>query len=134
MCIRDSVRRAQIIVAAAAGATNETIATWLQVSLPTVRKWRRRWKDAETQLAVGEATTTTVRTTIATVLADAPRSGAPVTFSAEQIVHIVNLACTAPGETGRPVTAWTPRELADEAIKQGIVTTISARTVGRFLK
>jgi putative transposase len=29
---------------------------------------------------------------------------------------------------------WTPRELADEAGKRGIVGTISKRHVGRFLK
>jgi putative transposase len=68
------------------------------------------------------------------VLADAPRSGAPLSFTAEQIVQIVNLACTPPPQVGRPVDAWTPRELADEAVKQGIVTAISARSVGRFLK
>jgi hypothetical protein len=32
------------------------------------------------------------------------------------------------------VSTWTPRELADEAIKRGIVTQISPRTVERFLK
>jgi len=32
------------------------------------------------------------------------------------------------------VSAWTPRELADEAVKRGIVSKISSRTVERFLK
>jgi len=32
------------------------------------------------------------------------------------------------------VSAWTPRELADEAVTRGIVTQISPRTVERFLK
>jgi len=71
---------------------------------------------------------------VASVLADAPRSGTPGSFSAEQIVQIINLACTPPPEVGRPIDAWTPRELADEAVKQGIVASISARSVGRFLK
>jgi len=31
------------------------------------------------------------------------------------------------------VSSWTPRELADEAVKRGIVTSISPRTVERFL-
>ena len=35
-------------------------------------------------------------------------------------------------DSGRPVTHWTPRELADEVIKRGIVPSISARHVGRF--
>jgi hypothetical protein len=32
------------------------------------------------------------------------------------------------------VTHWTPRELANEVTKRGIVAPISARHVGRFLK
>jgi putative transposase len=68
------------------------------------------------------------------VLADAPRPGAPDTFTAEQIVQIINLACTPPADSERPVDAWTPRELAEEAIKRQIVPTISPRSVGRFLK
>jgi len=32
------------------------------------------------------------------------------------------------------VSTWTPRELADEAVKRGIVEQISPRTVERFLK
>jgi putative transposase len=44
------------------------------------------------------------------------------------------LACEDPKATGRPVSHWTPRELADEAVHRGIVLSISPRTVGRFLK
>ena len=58
----------------------------------------------------------------------------PVTFTAEQIVQIINLACTHPAAAGRPVDAWTPRELAAEAEKRQLVPSISPRTVGRFLK
>jgi hypothetical protein len=32
------------------------------------------------------------------------------------------------------VSTWTPHELASEAVKRGIVSTISPRTVERFLK
>jgi len=99
-----------------------------------VRKWRRRWADAEAQLAAVEQHPRDLRVLVATILADAPRSGAPGSFTAEQIVQIVNLACTPPPQVGRPIDAWTPRELAHEVVKQGIVATISARSVGRFLK
>jgi putative transposase len=44
------------------------------------------------------------------------------------------LACEKPEAADRPVSTWTPRELADEAVKRGIVTKISPRTVERFLK
>jgi putative transposase len=44
------------------------------------------------------------------------------------------VACEPPEKCGRPVTHWTPRELADEVKKRSIVSSISARQVGRFLK
>jgi len=71
---------------------------------------------------------------IETVLADAARPGRADTFTAEQLVHIVALACSLPSEASRPVDAWTPRELADQAVKQAIVSSISARSIERFLK
>jgi putative transposase len=67
------------------------------------------------------------------VLADEPRPGTPPIFSPEQVVRIVALACEEPRDCGRPVTHWTPPELADEAEKRGIVQSISPRSVGRFL-
>jgi hypothetical protein len=70
---------------------------------------------------------------VAAALADAPRPGAPGTFSGEEIVQIIYRGCRPPAQLGRPVAAWTPRELADEAVKQGLVAAISPRTVGRFL-
>jgi putative transposase len=133
-CPQALALRARIVLEAAAGQRNEAMAQRLGCSLPTVRKWRGRWAEAEAQLAALENHPHDLRALIATVLADAPRSGAPGDFTAEQIVQIVNLACRPPAAVGRPIDAWTPRELADEAVKQGIVGTISARSVGRFLK
>jgi hypothetical protein len=56
-----------------------------------------------------------------------------VTFTFEQFMQIMALACEKPEAAERPVSSWTPRELADEAVKRGIVTKISPRTVERFL-
>jgi putative transposase len=128
------VRRIQIILAAASGLPNEQIALHLACSPKTVRRWRARWAAAQPDLAAAEADQRALRTLIAETLADAPRPGAPTTFTAEQIVHIIAIACTPPGDSGRPIDAWTPRELADEAAKRQIVSSISARSVGRFLK
>ena len=133
-CPQALALRAQIVLGAAAGQRNERLALSLNCSLPTVRKWRSRWAAATSQLAVVENHPGELRALVASVLADAPRSGTPSSFSAEQIVQIINLACTPPPEVGRPIDAWTPRELADEAVKQNIVASISARSVGRFLK
>ena len=133
-CPQALVRRVKIVLAAATGQRNEPIAQHLACSPTTVRLWRARWAAAESQLAAAEADASALRTTIAAVLADAPRPGAPPTFTAEQIVHIIALACTPPADSGRPVDAWTPRDLAAEAEKRQIVPSISARSVGRFLK
>jgi putative transposase len=69
------------------------------------------------------------------VLEDRPRSGAPRKFESTQLCQIMSIACEKrPEECGRPVTHWTARELADEAVKREIVPSISPRQVGRFLK
>ena len=75
-----------------------------------------------------------LRHRIELTLRDEPRPGTGAKFSVEQIVQIVALACELPASSGRPSSHWSPRELAEEAVKRGIVESISPRTVGRFLK
>ena len=70
----------------------------------------------------------------ANAVADAPRPGCPATFGPAQIIGIVAVACEPPSKSGRPISHWTARELADEAAKRQLVKRISPRTVGRFLK
>ena len=67
------------------------------------------------------------------VLSDGQRRGAPVKFSAEQVAAVLALACEAPADSGLPVSHWTPSELAREAVRRGLVESISARQVDRFL-
>ena len=126
--------RVRIVLAAASGVRNVPLAHDLGCTPKTVIKWRARWARAESQLAAVEHDAADLKRMVARVLADAPRPGAPDTFTAEQIVLIINLACTPPADAGRPVDAWTPRELADEAVKRQIVASISPTSVGRFLK
>jgi putative transposase len=131
------VRRARLILAAATAVNNDQVARDLAIDRGTVRIWRGRWLQATDQLHATEATDPTdqlLHACILTVLADAMRPGAPDTFTAEQIVQIVDLACTRPVDSARPTTYWIAREVADEAVKRGIVATISVRTVERFLK
>jgi putative transposase len=132
-CPQALALRIQIILGAAAGQRTEPLARQLGCAPNTARKWRARWAAAATPLAIADDERPALERAIATALADAPRPGAPATFTAAQIVRIVNLACLPPAQCQRPVTAWTPRELADEAVKQGIVSAISPRSVGRFL-
>ncbi len=82
--------RARIVLGAAGGARNGPLAAQLSCSPSTVRKWRARWAAAEPPLAAAEAHADALPQAIAAVLADAPRSGAPDTFTAEQIVQIIN--------------------------------------------
>jgi transposase len=132
----DEVQRATIILRSAEGARNRHIAAVLEVSDVTVRLWRMRWAKAASQLAVveAEAAEETLRGLIQQVLCDAPRGGRPATFTPEQICQVVALACEAPADSGRLGTHWTPWELADEVVKRGMVTSISPRSIGRFLK
>ena len=44
------------------------------------------------------------------------------------------IACERPEDSEIPFTHWTQQEIADEAVKRGIVGQISQRSVGRFLK
>ena len=130
------VTRAKIILAAAAGTSNSQIAKQVQVHYETVPRWRNRWGAAQARLQAIEATgkPKQLSQAIEDLLTDEQRPGAPATFTFEQFMQIIALACERPVAADRPVSSWTPHELADEAIKRGIVPTISARTVERFLK
>jgi transposase len=113
--------RAQIILHLADGHNAHEVARRLGTSRLTVRRWRRHWL-------------TRPNYSVLERLHDAPRPGTPATFSVEQWCQMRALACEAPADSERPISHWTPREVAAEAIKRGIVTTISERHVGRFLQ
>ena len=120
------VLRAQIILHAADGQSNTAIAAAHQVTLDMVRTWRERWMLFQpiplAELGIEDR------------LSDAPRSGKPPTITAEQICAIVAMACEAPGQSGRPISQWTGREVAAEIVGRGIVASISARHAARVLK
>ena len=131
------VRRASILLALAADPCVEAAARRLGLTRLTVRQWRDRWLQATPALQQAEqeqAPEPALLARIAQVLADAPRPGAPATFSPEQIVRLVAVACEPPEKSGRSIDRWTARELADEVKKRGIVQDISPRSAGRFLK
>lgn len=133
---QQQVRRAQIILRAAEGQSDKQISELLNIHRITARSWRKRWSEAADEMLEVEkrATDKELLTAIERVLADAYRSGTPPTFSAEQVVQIIALACEAPAGSQRPVSHWTPREIADEAVKRGLVESISPQSVERFLK
>lgn len=135
-CAQCLAQRASMILLAFDGWPNEDIADLLDCERHPVGVWRRRWAKAFERLVLVECCENAgaLRQAIEDVLGDAPRSGAPCKFTAEQVTLILAVACEPPEDSGRPVTHWTVAELADEVIKRGIVESISARQVGRFLK
>jgi transposase len=131
------LRRGQILLKANAGLNNEQIAQAFSINRETVQRWRQRWSEAAKAFELEEAQSITakaLRLRIYSILMDHPRTGTPPTFTSQQVVRIVALACEDPQEAGVPVTEWTPRELAQKAMERGIVESISARSVERFLK
>lgn len=130
------VLRAKIVLYAAAGANNTEIARRLDTTSDTAGKWRDRWIEVEPRLSVVEAEGLDEKELTAWVkaeLSDAPRPGMPDTFTPEQLVQVVAVACEDPRESDREITHWTRRELAEEVIRRETVETISPRHVGRIL-
>lgn len=98
----------------------------------TARTWRSRWLSAQEALIALGDDAKAVEAKIMEVLSDGARPGAPPTFTPEQTAFIQALACeTPPEEVG---THWSCKTLAEEAIRRGIVSTISQQSVWRFLK
>jgi transposase len=118
--------RARIILAAADAQKNTEIAQAYRVTLDTVRLWRNRWVKLQ-DISLEDLS-------IEDRLADAPRPGTPARITADQRCRIEALACEKPEESGRPITHWTAREIADELKKRNIVETISPRHAARLLK
>ena len=115
-------KRARLMLLAAEGMGVRESAEELGVWPKTVRRWRKRWRTADDKVSVLER------------LTDAPRPGAPATYTPEQICAIVAMTCEKPAASDRPISHWSQREIADEAIRRGLVPNISQRSVGRFLK
>src|SRR5438874_3942654 len=106
-CPQALALRVQISLAAAAGQRNEPLARQVGCTPNTARKWRCRWAAAAPHLAAAGDDRPALERAIAAAFADAPRAGAPATFTAAHIVQIINLACRPPEHFARPVTAWT---------------------------
>jgi transposase len=110
------VLRARIVLAAADGAANAAIARDLGVGVDTVRKWRRRFSEHGID-----------------GLRDLSRTGRPRKFPAAVVAEVKALACELPADTGTPLAKWSCPDLAAEAVNRGIVASMSASTVRRWL-
>ena len=114
------------LLGAGEGQTNSAIARNLKVSINTAQRWRNRFAKAQTisyeDLSLEDR------------LQDGPRPGAPSRITADQRCQIEALACEKPEKSGRPISQWTAREIADEVLERKIVEHISSRHAARLLK
>lgn len=104
--------RSKIVLLAAEGKEGKEIAKLLNISEKTCRKWRHRFDEKRLEGIV-----------------DLERSGAPETFTEEERLEIIKLACTQP----QVPKNWTLAHLT-EAVKEKIGHSISLETVRQILK
>jgi transposase len=101
-----------VILLLAEGLTAPDVAHRLGTTRTTVRRWRRHWLKRH-GFAVPER------------LQDAPRPGAPATFSAEQRCQIMAPACSPPHEHGEPWERGSDEKLATGAVAPQIGLSLS---------
>jgi putative transposase len=132
------VQRAGMILDYAQSSTSNqsAVAREVGVDRDTVRLWLSRWNSAqenlerlEAKFQAGEISAGLYRREIEHLLGDAARPGAPPTFSEAHKQQIIAMASETPEQAGVPVEL-----LAQAVTTKGIVPSISAAQVGRFLK
>jgi transposase len=110
------VVRAKIVLLAADGERNAVIARRLGVHVGVASKWRKRF--AEQGLGG---------------LADRKRAGRPRVFPAAVVAQVKAMACEPPAAREVPLSRWSSAELAGQAAAEGLVDSVSASTVRRWL-
>ena len=130
------IERARIILLAFKKKLNEEISKVVPLNPQQVGLWWKRWKAQFERLVAIECNEGPgpLKKAVEDVLADAPRAGRKPRITADQQAQIVAIACESPEDSERPISNWTHREIADEAMARKIVKSISPRTVGSFLK
>ena len=110
------VVRAKIVLLAADGEDNTVIAARLNVHVSVVSRWRKRF----CQVGLDG-------------LVDRPRSGRRRSFPAPVVAEVKAMACEPPEAREVPLSRWSSAELAAQAIAEGLVESVSASTVRRWL-
>ena len=109
------VRRAQTLLLAAEGRTDEAIAAALRIGVSTVERTRRRCVEEGVEAALRER----------------PRPGARPKLGPKERAFVVALACTKPPE-GRK--RWTMQLLADRVVELQVVPDITDEAIRLLLK
>ncbi|MCA1695283.1 MAG: IS630 family transposase [Actinobacteria bacterium] len=110
------VMRARIVLLAADGECNTTIARRLDVHVSVASRWRKRF--FESGLAG---------------LGDQRRSGRKRSFPAPVVAGVKAMACEPPEQRDVPLSRWSSTELAAQAVTEGLTVSVSASTVRRWL-
>jgi transposase len=106
------VQRARILLLAHQHSDwrNAEIARAVGCSVAMVKLWRERWQTTDS-------------------LKDAPRAGRPRTFTPLERARITALACSSPRDHGKPWIRWSGEKLAEVAVEQQFVESISPGTI-----
>jgi len=127
--------RSQIILLAAVGHSNNQIHKNLGMSRDTVIRWRNRYGEAFSELEkIEQEEPRQLKQLIVGLLSDDQRPGKPPVITDLQKALITALSLQDPTELGLSFSHWSSELLRVEAIKRGIVESISARHINRFLK
>jgi transposase len=131
--------RIQILLLSCEGKTNFEISEELKTSLPTVRRWRLRWKENAALIIGLEQDHRSAKNSdlilvkgIKSILSDSARSGSSSRITDEEKIRLQALACQDPSDFNLPFSVWTHVELSKQANKMGIK--ISSAHYGRVLK
>ena len=129
------VQRARCVLLACCDKEFVEISRIVNLSAKAISRWVRRFDESLEALRLVEqgGITAKLRRAIVDCLRDAPRSGRPGTFTPTQVASVISIACEDPQKSGRPVTFWTAKEIADEVKLRNIAPSISMSQVQRFL-
>jgi len=133
---RRVIDRVRILLSFDTLRSKKGVARTLGIDIKTVRTWHERWDEVRGLLSPLETDCVprqAYRRVLEAALTDAPRSGAPLTFTAEQVAQIIAMACEKLDDSDGPVSHWTNGHLAAEAVERKIVASMSRTSVGRFL-
>jgi len=120
---------------AADGQNDQQIVSQVDYCNDSVRTWRNRWNNQQEKIDAIEAdgNEKTLREFITeVVLADDPYNGKRGKYTPEQITQFYAIVCEPPEDSGRPISHWSCRELAEEMVKRGIVEHLPISTAWDF--
>jgi hypothetical protein len=132
--------RSFIILGLSSGVSSLKLSKQLTLNRHTVRRCHLHWNSHQSSLlaieakSISEKKPSLLRKSVLSALSDAPRSGCPSKFSAEQYCQMLGVALENPADSGHEITHWSLSILKQEIEKRKIVDSISRAQLGAFLK